>query len=214
MKEEADMPSSEADQAQFVRESALYKEFLAERAEILKHKWIESEKAGKDIGFERALLDWIVKHRSNWRERRRKEARTEHAASQFFVPLRRSGEVAKETVKPKQNSAAGVRIMDAEAIRRALRRIAHEIIEGNPKLESVVLAGIPSRGVEIARRLAALIREIEKADVDSGVIDVAMHRDDVGTRKELPVVHASKLPVPLEDRTVIIVDDGLSYVSN
>jgi hypothetical protein len=47
----------------------------------LKHKWIESEKAGKDIGFERALLDWIVKHRSNWRERRRKEARTEQAAS-------------------------------------------------------------------------------------------------------------------------------------
>ena len=76
MKEESDMPASEADQAQFVRESALYKEFLAERAEILKHKWIESEKAGKDIGFERALLDWIVKHRSNWRERRQKEART------------------------------------------------------------------------------------------------------------------------------------------
>jgi len=81
MKEEPDMPPSEADEAQFVKESALYKEFLAERAEILKHKWIESEKAGKDIGFERALLDWIVKHRSHWRERRRKEARTEQAAS-------------------------------------------------------------------------------------------------------------------------------------
>ena len=72
MKEEPDMPSSEVDQTHFVKESALYKEFLAERAEILKHKWIESEKAGKDIGFERALLDWIVKHRSNWRDRRRK----------------------------------------------------------------------------------------------------------------------------------------------
>ena len=81
MKEQPDMPTSEAEQAQFVRESALYKEFLAERAEILKHKWIESEKAGKDIGFERALLDWIVKHRSNWRERRRKEARTQQSAS-------------------------------------------------------------------------------------------------------------------------------------
>ena len=82
MKEESGMsPSEAADQAQFVKESALYKEFLAERAEILKHKWIESEKAGKDIGFERALLDWIVKHRSNWRERRRKETRTEQAAS-------------------------------------------------------------------------------------------------------------------------------------
>ena len=81
MKVERDMSPSETDQVQFVKESAFYKEFLAERAEILKHKWIESEKAGKDIGFERALLDWIVKHRSNWRERRRKEARTEKAAS-------------------------------------------------------------------------------------------------------------------------------------
>ena len=80
MKVQPDMSPSETDQVQFVKESALYKEFLAERAEILKHKWIESEKAGKDIGFERALLDWIVKHRSNWRERRRKEARTEKAA--------------------------------------------------------------------------------------------------------------------------------------
>ena len=110
-------------------------------------------------------------------------------------------------MKPKQNSAAGVPIMDAQAIRRALRRIAHEIIEGNPNRESVVLAGIPSRGVELALRIAAFIREIEKTDVDTGVIDVAMHRDDGGTRKELPVVHASKLPLPLEDRTVIIVDD-------
>ena len=81
MKEEEEMPSSKDDQAQFVRDSALYKEFLAERAEILKHKWIESEKAGEDIGFEKALLDWIVKHRSNWRERRMKEARTEKSAS-------------------------------------------------------------------------------------------------------------------------------------
>jgi hypothetical protein len=81
MKENREMASSREDQSQFVKNSVLYKEFLAERAEILKHKWIESEKAGKDIGFERALLDWIVKHRSNWRERRRKEARTEQAAS-------------------------------------------------------------------------------------------------------------------------------------
>lgn len=53
-----------------VKNSVLYKEFLAEREEILRHKWIESEKAGKDIGFERALLDWIVKFRSGWRNDR------------------------------------------------------------------------------------------------------------------------------------------------
>jgi pyrimidine operon attenuation protein / uracil phosphoribosyltransferase len=109
----------------------------------------------------------------------------------------------------KQNSSAAVPVMDAEAIRRALRRIAHEIIERNPQLENVVLAGIPSRGVEIARRIASFIREIEKIEIETGVIDVAMHRDDVGKRPELPVVRASKLPAPLEHCTIIIVDDVL-----
>jgi pyrimidine operon attenuation protein / uracil phosphoribosyltransferase len=111
--------------------------------------------------------------------------------------------------KQKQDSSAAVPIMDADAIRRALQRIAHEIIERNPQLARIVLAGIPSRGVEIARRLADTIRGIEKIDIETGIIDVAMHRDDVGTRAELPVVRASKLPVPLEERTVIIVDDVL-----
>ena len=77
MKNSADMTAAEGEQSHFVKNSVLYKEFLAERAEILKHKWIESEKAGKDIGFEKALLDWIVKHRSNWREKRMREAKTE-----------------------------------------------------------------------------------------------------------------------------------------
>src|SRR5882724_3710812 len=112
--------------------------------------------------------------------------------------------------EPKQRtSSAAVPTMDAEAIRRALQRIAHEIIERDPQLAQVVLAGIPSRGVEIAQRIAEFIRGIEKIDIDTGIIDVAMHRDDVGTRPELPVVRASKLPVPLEERTVIIVDDVL-----
>ena len=77
MEKAADMPSIEAEKekSHFVKNSVLYKEFLAEREEILKHKWIESEKAGADIGFEKALLDWIVKHRSNWRQKRLKEGR-------------------------------------------------------------------------------------------------------------------------------------------
>ena len=112
--------------------------------------------------------------------------------------------------QPEQNrSGNAVPIMDAEAIRGALRRIAHEIIERNPRLTQVVLAGIPSRGVEIARRVAAFIHKIEKVHVETGVIDVAMHRDDVGTRSELPIVRESKLPLPLEERTVIVVDDVL-----
>jgi hypothetical protein len=60
-----------SDSKEIVMNSALYREFLAEREEILRHKWLESEKAGYDIGFERALLDWIMKHRTNWKQSRR-----------------------------------------------------------------------------------------------------------------------------------------------
>jgi len=56
--------------AELVRKSSLYREFEAEKEEIMKHKWIESQKAGHDIGFERALTDWIIKHRSKWRRGR------------------------------------------------------------------------------------------------------------------------------------------------
>ena len=58
-----------------LRNSSLYREFQAEREEILKHKWIESEKAGRDIGFEHALTDWIMKHRSKWRKSRQSSSR-------------------------------------------------------------------------------------------------------------------------------------------
>lgn len=68
-------PEVNADSKAMVMNSTLYREFLAEREEILRHKWIESEKLGYDIGFERALLDWIVKHRSTWR-RQRKQSQT------------------------------------------------------------------------------------------------------------------------------------------
>jgi hypothetical protein len=81
MEDKRDVQAAADDKSQFVKNSVLYKEFLAEREEILKHKWIESEKAGTDIGFEKALLDWIVKHRSNWREKRMKEARAETKAA-------------------------------------------------------------------------------------------------------------------------------------
>jgi pyrimidine operon attenuation protein/uracil phosphoribosyltransferase len=123
----------------------------------------------------------------------------------------------KHTARPARDaSAAGTKdspartpIMEGDAIQRALRRIAHEIIEQNADLKSVVLAGIPLRGVEIARRLSEFIRDVAKIEIETGTIDVAMHRDDVGTRAELPMVHASNLPLPLEGRTVIIVDDVL-----
>jgi pyrimidine operon attenuation protein/uracil phosphoribosyltransferase len=102
-----------------------------------------------------------------------------------------------------------VLVMDGAAVARVLRRIAHEIIESNSNLETVVLTGIPARGNEIARRIARTIFELKQIEVALGVIDVAMHRDDVGTRTDLPVVRASSLPLPLEQKTVIIVDDVL-----
>jgi hypothetical protein len=74
----------------FAGQSSLYREFLAEREEILRHKWIESEKAGSDIGFERALLDWIRKHRDYWRSARREEtmARGRNADRPGTLPSR------------------------------------------------------------------------------------------------------------------------------
>ncbi|MSU56941.1 MAG: DUF4032 domain-containing protein [Pedosphaera sp.] len=66
----SDQPKESLQPGDLLKNSSLYREFQAEREEILKHKWIESEKAGHDIGFERALTDWIVKHRSKWRRQR------------------------------------------------------------------------------------------------------------------------------------------------
>jgi pyrimidine operon attenuation protein/uracil phosphoribosyltransferase len=124
----------------------------------------------------------------------------------------RSREVAKEHVTNNQNARTPPApttppVMDGEAINRALRRIAHEIIERNPELASVILAGIPSRGVEIARRIAGIIESLGKTPVATGVIDVSMHRDDVGKRTDLPRVQASRLPLPLDRKTIIIIDD-------
>lgn len=59
---------------EFIKQTSLYREFQAEREEILRHKWFESEKAGYDIGFERALTDWIIKHRAKWRKARQQQA--------------------------------------------------------------------------------------------------------------------------------------------
>ena len=98
-------------------------------------------------------------------------------------------------------------LLDAQAIERALRRIAHEIIERNSDLGGVALIGIPSRGVAIARRLAAFIGQIEKVTIEIGAVDVAMHRDDLHLRGRLSHVEKTHLPLKLEGRTIILVDD-------
>ncbi len=74
MSDKANGPKSESG---LLENSLLYKQFRAEREEVLKHKWIESEKAGFDIGYERALTDWLMKHRSQWLKRQKTEAHCE-----------------------------------------------------------------------------------------------------------------------------------------
>ena len=108
---------------------------------------------------------------------------------------------------PNPPSPTAQLVLDAQAIERVLRRIAHEIIERNSTLADIALIGIPSRGVAIARRLAGFIEQIEKVRVELGTVDVAMHRDDLHLRNRLSHVEATQLPLRLEGRTIILVDD-------
>jgi pyrimidine operon attenuation protein / uracil phosphoribosyltransferase len=100
-------------------------------------------------------------------------------------------------------------VLDAQAIDRALRRIAHEIVERNPDLSKVCIVGVPSRGIEVSQRIAAHIEAIEHVMPDMGVIDVSMHRDDIRIRPRLPMVVASHLPPDLADMTLVLADDVL-----
>ncbi len=102
-----------------------------------------------------------------------------------------------------------VLVLDAQAIDRALRRIAHEIVERNPDLSRICIVGVPSRGIEVARRLASHIEAFEHILPELGVIDVSMHRDDIRIRPRLPAVAVSHLPPDLSERTLILADDVL-----
>ena len=102
--------------------------------------------------------------------------------------------------------------MDAAAIARALRRIAHQIIESNSEhgLDKLALVGIHSRGVEVAKRLTDLIAEIEGVRPAFGVLDVAMHRDDFGRRPNLASIKPTDLPIDLDSHTIVLADDVFS----
>ena len=100
-------------------------------------------------------------------------------------------------------------ILDRAAIERCLKRIAHEIIERNPDLTKIALIGIPSRGIEIAKRLSAYLAEFSGTQPFTGVVDVAMHRDDLHRHRLPPRVERTILPLGLEDFTIVLTDDVL-----
>jgi pyrimidine operon attenuation protein / uracil phosphoribosyltransferase len=106
-------------------------------------------------------------------------------------------------------------LLDAATIAKSLRRIAHEIIEGNPDLGRVALVGIHTRGVPLAHRLRRLIQELSGREIELGSLDITFYRDDVQVRSgeaprhSQPLVRATRLDFPLEGRTVVLVDDVL-----
>jgi pyrimidine operon attenuation protein / uracil phosphoribosyltransferase len=100
-------------------------------------------------------------------------------------------------------------VMDADAIRKAIRRIAHEIIERNKDLSRLVIAGIPTRGVEVARRIVDHIEAIEGIRPGFGTVDVSMHRDDISTRGRPTAVVPTDLPIEIDGRIIVLVDDVL-----
>ena len=111
--------------------------------------------------------------------------------------------------------AAAQAVLDADAISKALSRIAHELIERSDELERVALVGIQTRGVPIASRLRRLVAERSGVELALGALDITFHRDDVHVRDggrapgRQPVVRATSLPFSLEGMTVVLVDDVL-----
>ena len=100
------------------------------------------------------------------------------------------------------------RVMDAEAVRRAITRIAHEVIERNAGLEDVVIVGLQTGGVPLARALADALSEIDGTELPCGSLDVAFYRDDIGIRPVMPEA-VTTIPVDLAGQVVVLVDDVL-----
>ena len=101
------------------------------------------------------------------------------------------------------------RLMSGSEIERTLVRLAHEIVEKNDGAENLSLVGIKRRGVPLAKRLAALISNIEKTPVGAGVLDIQFYRDDLSTAGLRPIVSAGEVGCEVEGRNIILVDDVL-----
>lgn len=100
-------------------------------------------------------------------------------------------------------------VMDERAIDRALSRVAHEILERHKGTENLVLIGVRSRGIYIADRLREKIKAIENVELPKGVIDITLYRDDLSRAQQRPQVRGTNIPFPIDDKTVLLVDDVL-----
>ena len=100
-------------------------------------------------------------------------------------------------------------VLDAAGIARAITRIAHEIVERNKGVREVVLVGLRSRGVDLARRMASKLDEMEGAKVPVGALDITLYRDDLGRAVTQPVVRRTEIAFPVNAKIVVLVDDVL-----
>jgi len=101
------------------------------------------------------------------------------------------------------------KILDKEGIERTLKRIAHEIIEQNKGTKDLAIVGIRSRGAFLAERITAKLREIEKAEIPVGTLDITLYRDDLTEIAEQPVFHATEINFDINGKKIILVDDVL-----
>ena len=100
-------------------------------------------------------------------------------------------------------------IMTRDDIRRTLARIAHEIIERNKTAENLMLVGIHTRGVPLARRLAANIEHFEGTKIPVGALDIRLYRDDLASSNQQPTVHSTDIPTSVDGKSIVLVDDVL-----
>jgi pyrimidine operon attenuation protein/uracil phosphoribosyltransferase len=99
--------------------------------------------------------------------------------------------------------------MTPEDIRRTLGRIAHEIIERNKAIEHLILVGIHTRGVPLAKRLAANIEDFEGLKIPVGALDISMYRDDLASLNLKPIIHRTDIPTSIDGKSIVLVDDVL-----
>ena len=100
-------------------------------------------------------------------------------------------------------------IMDQEQVRRAVTRIAHEILERNKGVDDVCLVGIRTRGAVLAERLRKAIQAIEGVDIPAGVLDINLYRDDIAIISKQPVIHETLIDFDVTDKKIVLVDDVL-----